>query len=265
MLNHHRPLDTRLPGMLRSGKRLRGLINPLAAPALIEMIGYCGFDFAVIDNEHGPASFETTEHLLRAARAAGVPAIVRCLEQDIARTLDLGPSGILVPMVNTPEHAQRIVRAAKYPHTQGPGAVEGALRGCAFSTRAAGFGAFGGPQHLQGSNDGVAVIVQCETAQAVENATAIAAVSGVDMVFVGSNDLSHNLGHENRLETPQVQQTIETALRAIRAGGKPCGLPAMSPAEEDRYSAWGATFFFGGTTGLIMKAFKEVAAWPRPE
>ena len=78
-----RPLDTSLPDMLRSGKRLRGVFNGLASPAIVEMCAFAGFDFLVIDNEHGPASFETTEEMLRAARASGLPTLVRCLEHDV--------------------------------------------------------------------------------------------------------------------------------------------------------------------------------------
>ena len=93
MLDHARPLDTRLPEMLRSGQRLRGIFNGIPSPAIVEMCAFAGFDFLVIDNEHGSASFETTEHLLRAARASNLPALVRCLEHDIARTLDIGAGG----------------------------------------------------------------------------------------------------------------------------------------------------------------------------
>ena len=101
----YHPLDNRLPGMLRSGQRLRGIFNGIPSPALVEICAFAGFDFVVIDNEHGSAGLETTEHMLRAARASGLPALVRCLEQDIARTLDLGAGGLQIPMVNTAAHA----------------------------------------------------------------------------------------------------------------------------------------------------------------
>ncbi|MEN9770147.1 MAG: hypothetical protein RLZZ180_1777, partial [Pseudomonadota bacterium] len=109
------PLDTRAADMLRSGQRLRGIFNGIPSPALVEMCAYAGFDFLLIDNEHGSSSFETTEHMLRAARASNLPALVRCLEQDIARTLDIGAGGVQIPMVSTAEHAASIVRKVKYP------------------------------------------------------------------------------------------------------------------------------------------------------
>ena len=150
--------------MLRSGQRLRGIFNGIASPAIVEMCGYAGFDFIVIDNEHGGASIETTEHLLRSARASNLPAVVRCLEQDIARTLDIGAVAQQIPMVNTAAHARALVQRIKYPL---PASAIGlaSQRGSAFSTRAAGYGAFGGPRHTQHSNDGIALIVMIETSK----------------------------------------------------------------------------------------------------
>ena len=149
-MHTHHPIDTRLPEMLRSGRRLRGVFNGIPSPAIVEMCAYAGFDFIVIDNEHGSADLQTTEHMLRAARASGIPPIVRCLEHDIARTLDMGASGLQIPMVNTPEQAARLVQRVRYPLPGGAGGQ----RGSAFSSRAAGYGAFGGPAHTRLSNEG---------------------------------------------------------------------------------------------------------------
>ena len=101
------PIDTRLPEMLRSGRPVRAIFNGLPSPAIVEMCAYAGFDAVIIDNEHGSADLETTEHLLRAARAAGIPALVRCLEHDIPRVLDIGACGVQIPMVQSPEHAAK--------------------------------------------------------------------------------------------------------------------------------------------------------------
>jgi 4-hydroxy-2-oxoheptanedioate aldolase len=255
---HGRPLDTRILDMLRSGQRLRGIFNGIASPTIVEMCGYAGFDFIVIDNEHGSASIETTEHLLRAARASNLPAVVRCLEQDIARTLDIGAGALQIPMVNTAAHAAALVQRIKYPRPAGEPGLAG-QRGSAFSSRAAGYGAFGGPQHTQRSNDGIALIVMIETPQAVANAGAIAAVDGVDAVFVGPNDLAHAMGHENRWDDAPVQAAIERTLRAVASAGKCPGILALNPRDEDKYGAWGARYFASVTTGIITRAFKEAA------
>ena len=248
------PIDTRLPEMLRSGRLLRGVFNGLPSPAIVEMCAFAGFDFVLLDNEHGSAGLETTEHMLRAARASGIPTVVRCLEHDMARTLDLGASAVQIPMVETAAHAASLVQRVKYPTRGQP-----ALRGAAFSTRAAGYGAFGGPAHTALSNDGVALIVMIETLEGVTNAAAIAAVPGVDAVFIGPNDLAHSMGFDNRWNDAPVQAAIESAIRAVAAAGKCPGILALSPDEEARYAAWGARYFASNTAGILLKALRDVA------
>ena len=258
------PLDTRLPALLRSGKRLRGIFNGIPSPALVEMCAYAGFDFLLIDNEHGSAGLETTENMLRAARASNLPPLVRCLEHDIARTLDIGAGGLQIPMVSTAAHAAALVQRVKYPLAQGVSGLSG-QRGSAFSTRAAGYGAFGGPEHSRRSNEGIALVVMIETPEGVANAAAIAAVDGVDAVFIGPNDLAHAMGCENRWNEAPVQAAIEQALKAVAAAGKCPGILALSPADEEKYAAWGARYFATVTTGIIMKALKEAAQGGRSQ
>jgi 2,4-dihydroxyhept-2-ene-1,7-dioic acid aldolase len=223
------------------------------------MVAYAGFDFVIIDNEHGTSSFETTEQLLRAARASGIPAMVRCLEHDIARTLDAGAGGVLVPMVNSAAQALELVRRVRYPYPDGQGGTTPGRRGSAFSTRASGYGAFGGPEHTRRSNNGVALVLQVETPQAIHDIEAIAAVPGVDAIFIGSNDLAHFMGFENRSDAPPVQEAVRHALTVLAKAGVCSGIPAFSPADEDRYAALGARLFAGGTTGLITAAFRQAA------
>jgi 4-hydroxy-2-oxoheptanedioate aldolase len=251
--NH--PIDTRLPGMLASGRRLRGIFNSLPSPAVVEMCAYAGFDFIVLDNEHGSADLETTEHMLRAARASGIAPIVRCFEQDIARALDMGASGVQVPMVETPEQAERLARRVRYPLPGGGGGT----RGSAFSGRAAGYGAFGGPAHTRRSNEALVLVVMIETPLGVANAAAIAAVPGVDVVFVGPNDLAHTMGHENRWTDAPVQRAMEQAIRATHAAGKCPGVLGLTTEEESRYAGWGARYFAHVTTSLFTQALQRAA------
>lgn len=252
------PLDTRLREMLHSGQRLRGVFNGIPSPAIVEICAFAGFDFLVIDNEHGSASIETTEHLLRAARASNLPAVVRCLESDMARTLDIGAGALQIPMVNTEAQARSLVQRMRYPLPRGANGVSG-QRGSAFSTRAAGYGAFGGPQHTRRSNAGIALIVMIETPEAVANAGAIAAVDGVDGVFVGPNDLAHAMGHENRWNDAPVQAAIEHTLRSAMAAGKCPGILALKPQDEEKYAQWGARYFATVATSIITKVLTEAA------
>ncbi len=248
----HHPIDDRLPGMLRSGRRLRGVFNSLPSPAIVEMCGYAGFDFVIIDNEHGSAGFETTENMLRAARASGIVPVVRCLRHDISRVLDMGASAVQIPMVASAEEARDLVQQVRYPRD--------GRRGSAFSPRAAGYGAYPGVSHTERSNAGIALIVMVETPEAVQQAAEIAGVPGIDAVFVGPNDLSHAMGFGDDWKSQPVMAEIERAIRAISSTGNCAGVIALTPEDEDRFGAWGARYFAGVTTGLITRAFRQAAS-----
>lgn len=246
------PLDGRLPDMLRSGKPLRGLFNGLPSPAIVEMCAYAGFDFIILDNEHGSADFGMTEHMLRAARATGIVPIVRCFEHDLPRILDMGASAVQVPMVESAEQARRLAGMIHYPPV--------GRRGSAFSTRAAGYGAFGGAGHTERSNDGIGFIAMIETPEAIAAAGEIAAVDGVDAVFIGPNDLAHAMGHGSDWNAEPVQRAIEAGLRAIAGSGKCSGIIALTPQDEEKYGAMGARYFANVSTSIITRALAQAAS-----
>ncbi len=246
------PLDGRLPDMLRSGKPLRGLFNGLPSPAIVEMCAYAGFDFIILDNEHGSADFGMTEHMLRAARATGIVPIVRCFEHDLPRILDMGASAVQVPMVETAEQARRLAGMIHYPPV--------GRRGSAFSTRAAGYGAFGGAGHTERSNDGIGFIAMIETPEAIAAAGEIASVDGVDAVFIGPNDLAHAMGHSSDWNAEPVQRAIEAGLRAIAGAGKCSGIIALTPQDEEKYGAMGARYFANVSTSIITRALAQAAS-----
>ena len=257
MIQH--PIDEKLIALIKNRTPMRGLFNGLGSPALVEMTAWAGYDFTIIDNEHGSASLETTENMLRAARAAGMPALVRCLEHDIARTLDAGASGLQIPMVHNAAHANLVVKKVRYPRATGFKGVSGE-RGCAYSVRAAGYGAFGGAAHNAKSNSDVVLVVMIESMEAVNAAAEIAAVDGVDAVFIGPNDLAHSIGFESNFYIPKVQAAIEKAVRGITSTGKCAGVLALTPQDEARYAAWGASYFASVITSVLTKALKDNAS-----
>ena len=258
-MNIQHPIDAALIDLIKNRTAIRGLFNGLASPALVEMTAWAGYDFTIIDNEHGSASLETTENMLRAARAAGMPALVRCLEHDIARTLDAGATGLQIPMVHNAAHAKAVVNKVRYPRATGFKGVSGE-RGCAYSVRAAGYGAFGGAAHNAKSNGDVVLVVMVESMEAVNAAADIAAVDGVDAVFIGPNDLAHSMGFENNFMAPQVQAAIEKAVRGIASTGKCAGVLALTPEDEARYASWGASYFASVITAVFTKALKDAAS-----
>ena len=242
-------IDTRLPALLRSGKTLRGIFIGMPAPPLVEMAGHAGFDFIVIDNEHGNCTLETTEQMIRAAKAVNIIPVVRTLESSINHVLDLGASAIKIPGVNTAAMAQRIVDAAKYPPV--------GRRGAAFSTRAAGFGFFGGDAHVKASNEGTSVIVMIETVEAIENLAAILAVKGIDGAFVGPNDLSFSMGLPGKVGSPEVRAKVEGAIKRIRASGIAAGVIANNNADAKHYREVGANYLSTVYTALMVPMLKS--------
>ena len=256
MTELHHPLDNRLPDLLRGAGRVRGVFNGLPSPAIVEMCGYAGFDFIIIDNEHGSADLGVTENMLRAARASGIIPVVRCLAHDLPRILDMGASAVQIPMVESAEQAQELAARVFYPPR--------GLRGSAFSTRAAGYGAFSGAGHTQRSNDGVSLIVMIETPLAISRAYDIANVNGVDAVFIGPNDLAHAMGHGSDWNAAPVQQAIRDGLAAIARAGKCPGIIALTPEDEEKYAALGARYFANVSTAVITRALK-IAANPGQE
>ena len=251
----HHPLDLSLAPRLRAGATLRGLFNGIPSPAIVEMCGHAGFDFIILDNEHGSADLQTTEHLLRAARGVGLPALVRCFEADLPRVLDMGAAGVVVPMVQDAAQARRLAAMTRYPAADTPWGC----RGSAFSTRAAGYGAFGGASHTELSNAGLLLVVMVETPEAAACATEIAAVPGVDAVFVGPNDLAHAMGYGPRWQDGPVQQLIQQVLRDLADAGRCAGTLALTTADEARYAACGTRLFANVSTSLITRALQAAA------
>jgi 4-hydroxy-2-oxoheptanedioate aldolase len=251
-------IDTRLPGLLKGNKPLFGIFVGLASPAVVEMCGHAGFDFVIIDNEHGPASIETTEHLIRAARCANIIPIVRTLEPEILRILDIGASAIQVPQVNTAEQARRIVAAAKYPPVGN--------RGAAFSPRAAGYGFFGGAAHAKTSNEGLGVILMIETREALDNLDEILAVPGIDALFIGPNDLSFSMGFSGDQKHTDVVGAIDSAIKKIARSKVAAGLMTVPLEDQRKYAGLGARYLTTNVASVLGGALKStVTAMRSPQ
>ena len=181
---------------LRSGRAVAGVFCNLPSPAAVEMLGIMGYDFAIIDAEHGPMNVESCEQMVRAADAADIVPVVRVavnLQQNILQYLDAGALGVQIPMVNTKEETERVVASTKYRPKEGAGWPV---------TRASGYGAgMGLPEYVRMANEETLVVVQVETREALANVGEIAAVDQVDVVFLGPTDLSTALGHPGQAPT----------------------------------------------------------------
>lgn len=207
---------------LLSGRKAFGLWLHLAHPSAAEAAAAAGYDFLFIDNEHGPASLGETLALLRALNGTGVPAVVRVPWNDpvyLKRVLDIGATSLMIPMIETAEQARAAVAACRYP----PRGIRG------FGPwREIGTGADLGA-YVAGAADELLIIGQIESAKGVANVDAIAAVDGIDLLFIGPNDLSGSLGHFRAFDHPDVTGAIERAFAAIRRAGKPAGNVPYGP------------------------------------
>jgi 2-dehydro-3-deoxyglucarate aldolase len=238
---------------LRAGKPLIGCWASLASNITTEILGYAGFDWILIDGEHAPNDYTTFITQLQALKDSPSAPIVRPQWQDpvvIKRLLDIGFYNFLIPFIETPEQAARAVAATRYP-PQG-------FRGVGVSHRSNKFGNVS--DYFARINDEICVTVQIESKQGVENAAAIAAVEGVDALFIGPSDLSAAYGVMLQPTLPEVQAAMQKILEGARQHGKACGILAPVEADARRYLEMGMTFVaVGGDSGVFRNATQQLA------
>jgi 4-hydroxy-2-oxoheptanedioate aldolase len=230
--------ENSLKAKLREGRVGVGIFANSAHASFIEAAGLAGLDFCVIDMEHGSVSPLVAEDLCRAAQVVGMTPVVRVRKNDgplLQRALDIGSGGVQVPQVETAEDAAAVVHGAKY-------APQGA-RGLSFYTRAAEYGLAGNdPETLRTLNEEQLVIVQVEGVRGIENLDRIAAVPGIDVIFIGPNDLSQSLGIPGQIESPQVLKLMEVASGKIRGASKFVGTYANDTRMGRRWAEVGVQY-----------------------
>ena len=219
-----------------------------------EIMASAGFDWLLIDSEHAPFDLRSIMSHLQVMAGYDVAPIVRPVEGSTAllkQLLDIGAQTLLVPMVDTAEQADELVKAVRYP-------PEG-IRGLGTSlARAAQWNRT--PGYLKKANAEICLIVQVETTTALENLEAIAAVDGVDGVFIGPSDLSASMGYIGDAGNPVVVDAIIDGLEKIKAAGKFSGLLSMDPSLTDKYIAAGATFVGVGVDTLMLQLASKALA-----
>lgn len=229
---------------LRQHELLLGTMITLDTPATAEILASCGYDWFFIDGEHGPLGTSELLGLLRAVDHR-VPCVVRVpatSEAAIQKVLDVGAAGVIVPMVNSAQEAVRIVSWSRYAPDGG--------RGVGLA-RAHGYGgAF--QAYVESANENVAVIVQAEHIQAVENIEQIVQVDGVDAIQLGPYDLSASMGKMGQLDDPDVLQAIEHVIATCQAANMPIGWFGITPDAVKQYIDRGCTLITAGVDTLFM-------------
>ena len=222
---------------------LCGTFLNLGSPIAVEIAGLAGFDWMLIDHEHGPGGEDTLLHQLHAASATPTFPVVRIAANEtprFKRVLDMGAFGVMVPYVNTAAETRAAVAAMRYP----PHGV----RGVAKFNRGAGFGGDFEDYYLH-AHERVLGVVQIETPEAVANIDEIAAVDGADVLFVGPTDLSYNMGIRDQLESPRFIETLQEISAAAKQHGKAAGILVHATPLVAKVRDLGYTFVALGSDG----------------
>ena len=232
-----------------------GLWLNLSHAISTEICAGAGFDWLLIDAEHGPNEVTTVLNQLQAMAAYPVQAIVRPLDDSVSgikQLLDIGAQTLLVPMVETAEQAETLVKAIQYP----PKGIRGV--GSAV-VRASGWNRIS--DYLQKADDEICLIVQVESQKGLDNLNDIVQVDGVDGVFIGPADLAASLGFLGQPSHPEVVKQIEKAIKTITAAGKAAGTMATTKELIEKYLDCGVSFVgIGADTLLLANASSDLAA-----
>ena len=231
---------------LRGGETLIGCFLNLGSSLTAEMVGNAGFDFVVIDVEHGSGTESNILYQLQAIEHTGAGAVIRVESHERQRShrvLDLGAHGIMFPRVNTASEARQCAAALRYP----PDGV----RGVASMNRACEFGVSFRP-YVESSKASLLGVLQIETVEAVRNVEAVAAVDGADVLFIGPLDLSMSLGILGQFDHPDFNRALEATADAARAHGKTTGILMPRPDDFERYYKLGFRFLACGSDGAMV-------------
>ncbi len=219
--------DNKIKKRLKSGDAVIGSFITCNSPDLIEIMGLAGFDFIVIDTEHGPLSIETTVDLIRAAELRGLTPITRVtntMESTILRTLDVGAHGIQVPQVYNSTIARQIVKSSKY--------FPIGNRGLAMP-RSSDYGIHPPIDYFKHTNKETMIVLHCENRESLDNLEEIAQIPEIDVIFLGPFDMSQSLGIPGQVHHPLIKDAAEKVVDICRKNNIAPGI-FVSSGEEAR-------------------------------
>ena len=225
---------------------LSGTWLNLGSSMTAEIAGLAGFDWVVLDLEHGAGDHDSLLHQMQAVSATPAAPIVRVAWNEaprFKRVLDLGCAGVLVPYVTTPDEAKQAVAAVRYPPR--------GIRGAATMTRATAFGR-NAADYLAAASENLLTVVQIETESTLDYVDEIAAVDGVDVLFIGPLDLSINMGIPQQLDHPRFRAAVAKVNQAARRAHKAAGILLFSPDQLEQTVADGFTFIGLSSDGNVL-------------
>lgn len=239
---------------LQDGEKLVGPFMKFTNPGLVEIFGKAGFDFVVIDTEHGPQSTESVENLVRAAELAGISPVVRVRRNEsslISCALDVGAEGILVPQVTTVQDALNVVKATRF-------APEGERGVCCY-VRAASYSHESKFDYFKRANRDNVVIILIEGEQGIINLDEIIQLPGIDVIFIGPYDLSQSLGLAGQVDHPLVLEKMQEVVSKAQRAGLVVGTFVDNLEVAALWSRMGVQFMaYSVDTGIIYQASRDI-------
>lgn len=225
----------------------------LPSPAVVEIMGLAGFDFVIIDCEHGPLNVLAAEDMVRAAHLSGIAAVMRITENNpamISRALDIGVDAVQVPQVSARADAEKVVKAAKFS----PAGERGVCR----FVRASGYTSIEKSDYFQRANRETMVIIHIEGREGIDNLDEILQVEGIDIVFIGPYDLSQSLGLPGQVDHPDVEKKMLEVVEKAAGKGKCVGTFVDDISTGHKWAKLGVQYIsYSVDVGIIYEACKR--------
>jgi 4-hydroxy-2-oxoheptanedioate aldolase len=248
--------ENKLKTALRKGKTVFGPFCKMHDPTIVELAALAGFDFVILDMEHGPLSIETVQQMVRTAEARGITPVVRVTENRdtlILRALDVGVQCIQVPKISTERDAGEVLKATLFhPHGE---------RGMCRYVRAAAYTAIEKTEHFGKSNDDILSIIHIEGVEGLENLPSILTLEGIDVIFLGPYDLSQSCGVPGQVHHKKVEKHMHDAVALAKNQGKAVGTFVETVEDAKKWAKIGVQYIsYAVDVGIILTAFQKITS-----
>ncbi len=243
-----------LKEVLKEGKNVFGPFMKFTDPAAVEIMGFAGFDFVIIDAEHGPISMQNAQNMIRAAEIANITPVIRVANNDealILRALDIGAQGIEIPQINSKSQAIKAVRSVKY-------APQGERGVCRY-VRAANYSSMDKYEYFKSANNETIIIAHIEGVKGINNLDEILSVPDMDVIFIGPYDLSQSLGIPGEVNNPLVTEKMKEVVLKCRENKVAVGTFADDVETAKSWVSLGVQYMaFSVDVGILYEASKNI-------
>jgi len=243
-----------LKEVLKEGKNVFGPFMKFTDPAAVEIMGFAGFDFVIIDAEHGPISMQSAQNMIRSAETANITPIIRVSSNDealILRALDIGAQGIEIPQINSKSQAIKAVKSVKYS-PQGE-------RGVCRYVRAANYSSMDKFEYFKSANEETMIIAHIEGVEGINNLDEILSVPGIDVIFIGPYDLSQSLGIPGQVNHSLVVEKMKEVVLKCKQNKIAVGTFADDIKTAKSWVSLGVQYMaFSVDVGILYNASKNI-------